>query len=163
MTDDLLAGERTGASPRAEWSRSRWPELALRVATAAGLGIDAYVHAHDASYYDFPGGGAISQGNLFRIEAAAAALTILVLLTWRHRAAWLLAFGVAASALGALLLYRYVDVGVLGPLPNMYEPTWAAPGKQLAVCAEAAAVLTSAAGMTRRHIAASNGHRVDPR
>jgi len=30
---------------------------------------------------------------------------------------------VAASALGAVLLYRYVDVGSLSPLPNMYENT----------------------------------------
>jgi hypothetical protein len=28
------------------------------------------------------------------------------------------------------LLYTYVDVGSLGPLPNMYEPTWALPGKR---------------------------------
>jgi hypothetical protein len=163
VTEDLLAaGERPGTSPREEPSPNRWLERGLRVATAAALGIDTYVHAHDASHYDFPGGGAISQGNLFRIEAAAAALVALLLLIWRHRAVWLVAFAVAASALGALLLYRYIDVGVLGPLPNMYEPTWAVPGKQLAAWAEAVAVLTSAAGVSRRQSRPSNGHRADP-
>ena len=28
------------------------------------------------------------------------------------------------SALGAVLLYRYVNVPMLGPLPAMYEPVW---------------------------------------
>jgi hypothetical protein len=149
MTEDVVAGERQLAGP-AQSSRSLWTERGLRAATAAALGIDGYVHLHDAGYYDFAGGGSISQGNLFRIEAAVAALTIVVLLTWRHRIAWLLAFTVATSAFGALLLYRYVDVGVLGPFPNMYEPTWAVAGKELAAWAEGAAVLTSAAGMTRR-------------
>jgi len=153
MTDDLLAaGESPGTSQHEKRNRGRWLGRGLRIATAAALGIDTYVHAHDAGYYDFPGGGAISQGNLFRIEAAAAALGVLLLLTWRHPAAWLLAFVVAASALGAVLLYRYVDVGVLGPLPNMYEPTWAVPGKWLAAWAEGAAVLTSAAGLSRRDL-----------
>jgi hypothetical protein len=23
-----------------------------------------------------------------------------------------------------VLLYRYVDVGAIGPVPNMYEPVW---------------------------------------
>jgi protein-S-isoprenylcysteine O-methyltransferase Ste14 len=28
--------------------------------------------------------------------------------------------------LAAVLLYAVVDVGPLGPLPNMYDPTWSA-------------------------------------
>jgi hypothetical protein len=39
--------------------------------------------------------------------------------------------GVGASALAAVLLYRYVDLGPLGPLPDMYENTWQVPGKLL--------------------------------
>jgi hypothetical protein len=31
---------------------------------------------------------------------------------------------VAAGGLSALLLYRYLDVGSLGSLPDMYDPIW---------------------------------------
>jgi hypothetical protein len=54
---------------------------------------------------------------------------------------------VAGSALGAVLLYRYVDVGSLGPLPNMYENTWDVPGKVLSAWAEGAAVILAALGL----------------
>jgi hypothetical protein len=41
------------------------------------------------------------------------------------------------------MLYRYVDVGSLGPLPNMYEPTWTSPYKLMSAYAEGTgAVLT---------------------
>jgi hypothetical protein len=43
-------------------------------------------------------------------------------------------------------LYTYVDVGRLGPLPDMYEPTWALPGKRLSAGAEIAAAGTALAG-----------------
>ena len=56
--------------------------------------------------------------------------------------AWAATFLVAASALGAVLLYRYVDVGSLGPLPNMYEPTWYFR-KTLSAYAEGAAVVAA--------------------
>ena len=41
----------------------------LGVATAAALGIDAYVHARDAGFYDAVRTSVISQGTLFRLEA----------------------------------------------------------------------------------------------
>ena len=149
MADDLLpADEQPATSQAGRRRRSRWLERGLRFATAAALGVDAYVHAHDSGFYDFAGGGAISQGNLFRVEAAVAGLIALLLLAWQHPVAWPLAFAVAASALGAVLLYRYVDVGALGPLPNMYEPTWDVSGKLLSTYAEGTAVLISAARMT---------------
>ena len=152
MAEDLLSGDPPVAADRTRRTGDRGLDLGLRVVTAAALGIDAYVHVHDARYYDAAGGGAITQGDLFRIEAAGAAVTALVLLAWWHRAAWLLALGVAASALGALLLYRYVDVGVLGPLPDMYEPTWAVPGKSPAAWAEGVAVLTASVGLARAYL-----------
>jgi hypothetical protein len=61
--------------------------------------------------------------------------------------------------------YTYVDVGALGALPNMYEPTWALPGKRLAAVAEAAATVTAALGLAvvvharRRHRGRSPGTR----
>jgi hypothetical protein len=54
---------------------------------------------------------------------------------------------VGASALGAVLLYRYVDVGALGPLPDLYENTWQVPGKLLSTYAEAAAVVLAGLGL----------------
>jgi len=76
-----------------------------------------------------------------------------LIIGWRvtlgRRADWLGAFFVAASALGAVLLYRYVDVGTIGPLPDMYEPTWEVPGKSLSAYAEGGAAVLSALGSTR--------------
>jgi hypothetical protein len=118
---------------------------ALGVVTAALLAIDAYVHLSDAGLYD--GGTGITEGALFRVEACVAVVVAFALLVWPHRVVWLIALLVAASATGAIYLYTYVDVGVLGPLPNMYEPTWALPGKRLAAAAETAATATAALGL----------------
>ncbi|MGA5822900.1 hypothetical protein ACPC54_34190 [Kitasatospora sp. NPDC094028] len=117
--------------------------LALRLVAVAGLAIDAAVHARLADRYDAIG-DSLSQGTLFRLESAAASLAALLVLLWRHRGGDVFAWSVAASALGALLLYRYVDVGAIGPLPNMYEPVWFAE-KTLAAWAEgvATAALTA--------------------
>jgi hypothetical protein len=119
----------------------------LRVLTAAGLAVDAYVHADLASTYD-PVRHSISQGDLFRIEAAASALAALLILLSAHRVVWAFAFLVAASGLGALLLYRYVDVGALGPLPNMYEPLWF-PKKTATTIAEGVAAVTALVGLAQ--------------
>ncbi|MFE7308689.1 hypothetical protein ACFU8A_29755 [Streptomyces sp. NPDC057546] len=113
--------------------------------TAAALAVNAYVHADLASAFD-PVGQQISQGTLFRLEAAAASLAaLLVLLLGRRRPVWVFAFLVSVSALGAVLLYRYVNVGTLGPLPNMYEPVWW-PKKTASAIAEAVGAVTSLAG-----------------
>jgi hypothetical protein len=41
------------------------------------------------------------------------------------------------AAIAAALLHRYLDVGALGPSPDMYENTWQVPGKLLSAFAEA--------------------------
>jgi hypothetical protein len=113
------------------------------VIVAAGLVYDAYAHLDLAASFD--GNRAlISQGMLFRVEAAAAALTALFVLVIRHQAVALLAVVIAGSALGAVLLYRYIDLGSLGPLPDMYEPSWY-PEKTYSAIAEAAAILGACA------------------
>jgi hypothetical protein len=119
--------------------------LVLRVLVAAGLAVSAYVHADLAPVYDGIH-ASISQGNLFRIDAAAASLAALVVLVIGRRTGFALAFVVAASSLGAILLYRYVNVGQLGPLPNMYEPAWFTE-KSIAAVAEAVATVLSAGGL----------------
>lgn len=118
----------------------------LRLLTAAGLAVDAYVHADLAATYD-PVTKTISQGDLFRIEAGAAALAaLLVVLFGTRPVVWVFALVVAAAGLAAVLLYRYVDVGSVGPLPGMYEPTWY-PEKTASAVAEGAAMLTAAVGL----------------
>ena len=120
---------------------------ALGAAAAATLGIDAYVHLDDAGFYDAVKTSTLSQGDLFRAEAALAIVLAAALLIWPQRLlVWAAAFAVAASAFGAVLLYRYVDVGSIGPLPNMYEPTWVSPGKLMSAYAEGAGVLLTALG-----------------
>ena len=120
-----------------------------RLLAATGLAADAYLHAHLAERYDAVS-AALSQGTLFRIEAAIAALAALLLLVWRRPLADAFAWTVAAGGLAALLLYRYVDVGELGPLPNMYEPAWFTD-KNLVVITQVLALLaTSSLLLTRR-------------
>ncbi|WP_439673975.1 hypothetical protein [Embleya sp. MST-111070] len=93
------------------------------VVTAAALAVDAWVHADLAAVFDRKTED-IFQGTLFRIDAATASLAALLVVTIRHWSMRVFAVLVAAAGLGAILLYRYVDVGALGPLPNMYEPIW---------------------------------------
>jgi hypothetical protein len=97
--------------------------LILRLIAAVGLAIDAGIHAKLAPQYDAVTAH-ISQGTLFRIEAGVASLAVVLVLAWRRRAGDLFGLLTAAAGLAALLVYRYVDVGTLGPLPNMYEPVW---------------------------------------
>lgn len=117
----------------------------LRLIVATGLAIDAYVHADLAAQYA-PIHATISQSTLFLIEAGVASAAALAVLAVRGRTGFALAFAVAASALGAILLYRYVNVGTLGPLPNMYEPAWF-PEKTTAAVAEAVATVAALGGL----------------
>ncbi|HEX6394687.1 MAG TPA: hypothetical protein VFZ97_14725 [Acidimicrobiales bacterium] len=120
----------------------------LAVAAAATLGVDAYVHFHDAGFYDSVKSSTISQGTLFRVEAAlAVAVGLALLVRPRRRIPWAAALLVAASAFGAVMLYRYVDIGALGPLPNMYEPTWVSPGKLTSAWAEGTGTVIAVIGL----------------
>jgi hypothetical protein len=132
-----------GRGALARWAIGSW---VLRIATAAALGIDAVVHWQNAPAYDAVG-TIITQGTLFRAEAVAAVAAGLLVLLRPRASSWLAALMVAGSALGAVLLYRYVDVGSLGPLPDMYENTWQVPGKLLSAYAEGAAVVLAGLGL----------------
>jgi hypothetical protein len=119
----------------------------LAALTAALFAIDAYVHFDDAHDYDFPRGASITQGDLFRVQASIAIVVAIALLIRPHWAVWILAILIAGSAAGAVFLYTYVNVGRLGPLPNMYEPTWDLPGKLGSAVAELFATAFSVAGL----------------
>lgn len=124
--------------------------LAIRAVTAAALVVDAVVHLQLASIYQLAAPAGIGQGNLFRIEAAVAVVAAVFVLLTGSRLAYLTALLVAASALGAVLLYRYVDVPAIGPIPSMYEPLWFAK-KTLTAVAEALGTVTAAVGLLLAH------------
>ena len=111
----------------------------LVVVTVVGLAVDAYVHWSLASTYDAVR-GTVSQGQLFRVEAVAAVVAALLVLLRPGRLTAGIAAVVAGGGLAALLVYRYVDVGHLGPFPDMYEPLWYAKKSWTAIAQAAATV-----------------------
>jgi hypothetical protein len=114
----------------------------LRLLAAAGLAVSAYVHADLAPSYDLVT-ATFSEGDLFRAEAGLSALAALLVLVWHRPVTAAFAFLVAGGSFALLLIYRYVNVGKLGPLPNMYEPIWTNDKKTAAV-AQLVAVVASA-------------------
>jgi hypothetical protein len=119
-------------------------KVALIVIVVAGLTIDAYVHFNLASNYELIKTSTLSQADLFRIEGAIAILAALLLAVRPRRYTAAIAALVAGSALLVLLLYRYNDIGQLGPIPSMYEPIWYTK-KTVAAFAEGAALIAAVA------------------
>lgn len=119
-----------------------------RLLAAAGLALDAYFHADLAGRYDAVT-ATLSQGLLFRVEAAVAALAALLVLAWRRPAGDAFAWVVATGGLALLLLYTYVHVGQLGPVPDMYDPDWYGAKKVTALAQAVAALATGFLLLTR--------------
>jgi hypothetical protein len=119
-------------------------KIALIVIVVAGLTIDAYVHFNLASNYELIKTRTLSQADLFRIEGAVAIAAALLLLLRPRRYTAAIAAIVAGSALLVLLVYRYNDIGRLGPIPSMYEPIWYTK-KTVAAYAEGAALIAAVA------------------
>lgn len=115
----------------------------LTVIVAAGLAVDAFVHFDLASAFAKVKTSTMSQADLFRIDAVAAIVVGLALLLLPRALTAGLAFLVAAGGLVAVVLYRYVDVGTIGPIPNMYDPYWAPTGKWLSAVGEAVAAIVA--------------------
>jgi hypothetical protein len=132
--------------------------LALRVLVAAALAVDAIVHFRLAGDYQLAAPDGIGQGNLFRIEAAVAVAVGLYVVFVGSRSAFTAAFLVTASALAAVLVYRYIDVASIGPIPSMYEPLWFFQ-KSLSAVAEGAGALLAAGGVALNTFAASRSPR----
>lgn len=155
--DRTLRGAGNGSSTRPSAVRGAPFTISrvLAVGVALALAIDAYVHATSSGFYDPTHGGFITEGNLFRAEAAVSGALAVLLLFRPSGSTFTAALLVAASALAAVVLYRYVDVGAIGPIPNLYEPTWRSPGKLPSAFAEGVAAVLSAAGIAlaraRRH------------
>lgn len=109
------------AQPRTARHRG---QLGLRAVIAVSLVVDAVVHLRLAGGYQQSAPSGIGAGNLFRLEAVVA-VVVAVWVLWRgSRAALVAAFAVGFSAALAVVLYRYVDIPAVGPIPAMYEPVW---------------------------------------
>lgn len=150
----------TAASSRSRLSDTTRLRELLRLIVVVGLAIDAYVHFHLAPNFDgLKGTGslAVSQGLLFRVEAVAAVVAAVLIVAWRHRISAIFAFMVLAGGLAAVLVYSVFDIGPIGPLPSMYDPTWY-PEKTISTVAEgiaaaAALALTLLPARPRREVA----------
>ncbi len=125
---------------------SQIAEYVVRVLVVAALAVDAVIHMRLAANYQLAAPGGIGQGNLFRIEATVALAVALFVLARGSRAAYAAALLVAASAFIAVVLYRYVEVPALGPIPAMYEPVWFFD-KSLSAVAEGAGAALAAVGL----------------
>lgn len=126
-------------------------DVVLRVIVVAALAVDAVVHLQLASGYQMGQPAGIGTGNVFRIASVLAIVAALWVLLRGSRAAYAFAFAVALSAVIAVVLYRYVDIPQLGPIPPMYEPIWFFE-KTLSAVAEGIGAIAAAIGMatTRR-------------
>ena len=133
---------------------SQW---VLVVIAVVGLAVDAYVHFHLASAFAQVKTSTLSQADLFRVEGVAAVIAALALLARPRRSTAGFAFLVAAAGTVAVILYRYVDVGGLGPIPNMYDPYWAPTEKTLSVIAEALAAAAALVLLLRFQAQARSG------
>ena len=120
-------------------------DAALRIGVVAALVVDAVVHWRLATGYGvaFPAG--IGGDAVFRLEAVVAVLVAVWIAIAGSRIAWASAFLVLTSALIAVVLYRYVPVPQLGPIPSMYEPIWF-PEKTVSAVAEGLGALLAAVG-----------------
>jgi hypothetical protein len=123
-------------------SSTQW---VLIVVVVIGLAVDAFVHIDLASSFANVKTSTLSMQDLFYVESVAAIIAALALLVRPGRYTAVFAFLVAAAGTVAVLLYRYVDVGRIGPVPNMYDPYWAPALKTLSVFAEAIAAVAALA------------------
>lgn len=138
---------------RAETLTARWSitGVALRLLGAAALAISSYVHLHGAHFYTSLG-STITQADLFYAQGAIAAAVALWVLVTGNRWAWVAVALVGLASFAAVMTYRYVNVGAIGPIPNMYEPTWQTNEKLLSAYAEAAAVVIAAVGLVTQRL-----------
>jgi hypothetical protein len=98
--------------------------IVLTVLVVAGLAIQAYVHFDLAKAYSGVKTPTLNQGDLFRAEAVVAILAALLLLFHPRRWTAAVAAVVAGAGLAAVLLYAYVNIPRIGPIPAMYDSAW---------------------------------------
>jgi len=137
----------------------RWT---LTVIAAVGLLIDAFVHFHLAGAYSSVKTSALSEGDLFRVEATVATITAIALLIRPRRYTAAIAFVVAAGGTAAVVFTRYVNVGAFGPFPNLYEGVWYGE-KTLSAIAEGIAAIAALLLFALLHAEARDARRATAR
>jgi len=121
--------------------------IVLIAVVVVGLAIDAFVHLHLAGSSSFRANktSTVSEAELFRLEAIAAILAAVAVVVRLNRFTAGFAFLVGLAGTVAVVLYRYVNVGKIGPIPNMYDPYWLPTEKWLSAIAEVAVTLAAGA------------------
>jgi hypothetical protein len=144
---------------RPELNQHDRPLWVLRIGVAAALAVSAVIHVQLAPGYQQAAPGGIGQGTLFLVQAGAAALAAVAVLFKGSHLGFAAAAVVALSSLAAVILYRYVQVPALGPLPSMYEPVWYT-AKTITAVAEAAAGALAVTGYALLHRSRAGSGRV---
>lgn len=105
--------------------------LTLRLAAVAGrllaalsLLVSGYVHLDLAGRYAAIAGSVLNEQELFLAQGALAIVLAVLVLARPGRVVLAGALLLSAASLAAILTYRYINVGALGPFPDMYEPAW---------------------------------------
>jgi hypothetical protein len=132
----------------------RWGLVLLVV---AGLVVDAWTHFDLAHLYVFNRTNTLNEGVLFRVEAVIALVAAVLVLVRPNVLTALFSAAVAGGGAVLLVLYRYVDVGKIGPIPNMHEPIWF-DEKVVSLVGELVAFVAAAgllAGFVVEHLAGS--------
>jgi len=129
-------------------TRAQW---VLAVLVVVGLAIDAFVHFDLADAFAGVKTSTLSQADLFRVEAVAAIVAAVALLVRPRRYTVAFATLVALAGVVAVVLYRYVDVGKIGPIPDMYDPYWQPAEKMLSVIGEVVATVAGAVLLLQLH------------
>jgi hypothetical protein len=131
-------------------------QILLRVLTATALVVSGYIHLHLAHRYGYP--GTVTGTQLFIAQGVAALVLAAAIFVTGNRWVWAAGAALGLASFAAVMLYRYVDIGAIGPLPNMYDATWRpSPDKMVSAVAELSAALWwalhVAAGRRDRHVA----------
>jgi hypothetical protein len=141
----MTAAQRISHTQDAVSRRGTTTEIVVRAVVVLGLAVDAFIHLRLAPVMDVAAPDGIGGGNLFRMQGVVAgAVALLLLLTGRWWA-YAIAFLVALSALVPVLLYHFVNVPAIGPIPSMYDPLWS-PEKVISIIGEALAASFAAWG-----------------
>jgi hypothetical protein len=93
----------------------------------------------------------LTQRDVFRVEAALAIIAAFALVVRPRHWTALIAFLVSAGGFSAVLVYQYVNVGAIGPLPNLYDPAQY-PEKTLSVWADGIAAVAALVLLVLMHL-----------
>ncbi len=116
-----------------------------RLVAACALAVVAGIHVQLAPRYA-PIGEHVSQADLFRVQAGAAAVAAIAVLLRPGRLVRMAAAAVAVASLIAVVLTVYVAIPAVGPFPRVFEPIWY--GEKVIATVAAAVALAAVLGLS---------------